>query len=90
MQKDPSLILPKIRLHDNRHTVATIQALHGVPINVVSAELGHSDPSVTARIYVHQFRNADLTGADVMDKILDSPNKLFDGDGNITDTDPHR
>lgn len=89
-KKDPSLILPKIRLHDNRHTVATIQALHGVPINVVSAELGHSDPSVTARIYVHQFRNADRTGADVMDKILDSPNKLFDGDGNITDTDPHR
>lgn len=85
-KKDPTLTLPKIRLHDNRHTVATIQALHGVPINIVSAELGHSDPSVTARIYVHQFRNADRTGADIMDKILNSPDKLLDGEDPVSDS----
>jgi integrase len=45
--------LRTIRLHDLRHTWATIAMSRGVPLKVVSERLGHSDPTFTARIYQH-------------------------------------
>lgn len=37
--------LPVIRLHDLRHTHATILILAREPVNVVSQRLGHSSPA---------------------------------------------
>ena len=45
--------LPVIRLHDTRHTAATIMLQRGVPTKVVSEMLGHSDVSITLGIYQH-------------------------------------
>jgi integrase len=42
-----------IRLHDLRHTAATLLLANGVPLVTVSKILGHSSPSVTAQIYAH-------------------------------------
>jgi integrase len=45
--------LPRIRLHDLRHTHATIALRAGVPVKVISERLGHSAPSFTMRVYAH-------------------------------------
>jgi integrase len=47
------LDVPLIRLHDARHTCATLMHLQGVPIALVAAWLGHADVSFTLRTYVH-------------------------------------
>jgi integrase len=39
--------LPRIRLHDVRHTHASIPVKAGVPIGVVSERLGHASPEFT-------------------------------------------
>ena len=44
--------LPRIRLHDLRHTTASLLAAAGVPVVDASAMLGH-DPVVFQRIYAH-------------------------------------
>jgi integrase len=43
----------QIRLHDARHTCATLMHLPGVPIALVAACLGHADVLFTMRTYVH-------------------------------------
>jgi integrase len=45
--------LPKIRLHDLRHTWATLALEAGVPLKVVSERLGHATTAITADIYSH-------------------------------------
>jgi len=45
--------LPRIRLHDLRHTHATILLQAGVPVKVVSERLGHANPAFTMTVYQH-------------------------------------
>jgi integrase len=45
--------LPRIRLHDLRHTHASLLVAAGVPIKVVSERLGHSHPGFTMATYQH-------------------------------------
>jgi len=45
--------VPKIRLHDLRHTAATLARQAGVPIEVISQWLGHSSTAMTFNIYSH-------------------------------------
>ena len=42
-----------VRFHDLRHTAATLALKQGMPIQVVSKMLGHSDPAMTWRRYAH-------------------------------------
>lgn len=44
---------PKIRLHDLRHTHATIALGAGVPTKVISERLGHESPAFTLKQYAH-------------------------------------
>jgi len=64
--------LPQIRLHDVRHTHATIALRAGVPIKVISERLGHEDPAFTMKQYAHvipgmQAEAAELIAALVAD-----------------------
>jgi len=43
--------LPPIRLHDLRHTAASLALQAGVPMKVVSEQLGHSSLAITANTY---------------------------------------
>jgi len=43
--------LPPIRLHDLRHTAASLALQAGVPMKVVSEQLGHSSLAITADTY---------------------------------------
>ena len=45
--------LPSIRLHDLRHTNASLALAAGIDIKVVSERLGHSTMAVTADLYTH-------------------------------------
>lgn len=46
-------VLPKIRLHDLRHTWATLALVAGVDVKIVSERLGHSSPMITWQTYQH-------------------------------------
>ncbi|CPW52915.1 site-specific recombinase, phage integrase [Mycobacteroides abscessus subsp. bolletii] len=50
--------LPHVRLHDARHSCATIMHLDGVPIAVIAAWLGHTDPAFTMSVYGHSQNDA--------------------------------
>lgn len=45
--------LPRIRLHDLRHTHATIALSAGIPPKVISERLGHESPAFTLKQYAH-------------------------------------
>jgi integrase len=45
--------LPRITLHDSRHTTLTLMEHAGVPISIVSKWAGHYDSAFTQKTYVH-------------------------------------
>jgi len=53
LRQDSYADLPTIRLHDLRHTWATLALEAGVDVAVVSKRLGHSSPVVTWQTYQH-------------------------------------
>ncbi len=59
-----------IRLHDLRHSCATAMHLRGVPLAVIAKWLGHSDPSITARIYTHSQDDALEAAASTLGDIV--------------------
>jgi len=52
-RKVKELALPRIRLHDTRHTAASLMLASGVPVKVVSEMLGHASPTITLAVYAH-------------------------------------
>ena len=64
--------LPPIRLHDARHTAATVMLRAGVPVKVVSQRLGHADVAVTMRVYQHVTAQDDRAAADALGRALAS------------------
>ena len=56
--------VPPIRLHDLRHTHATLLLQAGVPVKVVSERLGHAQISLTLDIYAHVLPAMDADAAD--------------------------
>jgi integrase len=56
--------LPRIRLHDLRHTHASIAVKAGVPIGVVSERLGHASPEFTLHRYSHVMPGMQREAAD--------------------------
>ena len=62
--------LPMIRLHDLRHTGATLLLGSGVDIETVSRRLGHSKASVTLDIYGHALPENDKKASDILADML--------------------
>ncbi|SIL98932.1 gp41 protein [Mycobacteroides abscessus subsp. abscessus] len=62
--------LPHVRLHDARHTAATLMHLNRVPIAVIAAVLGHTDASFTQRTYAHSQDEAVTHGMAVYADVL--------------------
>ncbi len=58
------------RIHDLRHSAATLLLSKGVPIKVVSEMLGHSDVSITLSIYAHVLPDMQDGAAEAMDDAL--------------------
>jgi len=51
--------VPRIRIHDLRHSHATLLINHGVNIVAVSKRLGHSNVETTLRTYTHLLERTD-------------------------------
>ncbi len=61
--------VPYIRLHDLRDTHASLLAKHGVPLEVVSKRLGHSNIGITAERYLFVYRDRDAQAAAVFERL---------------------
>jgi integrase len=46
-------VLPRISVHDLRHTAGSLMLMRGVPLETVSDMLGHKDSSITRQTYIH-------------------------------------
>lgn len=62
--------VPVIRLHDLRHTHATLMLAADVPIRIVSDRLGHVTVAVTMDIYGHLLPGMDAEAAAKFDAML--------------------
>jgi len=67
------LKLPNVRLHDLRHFTATQLIGAGVDVRTVAGRLGHTDPSMTLRVYSHALEERDRAAAAVMGRVLTPP-----------------
>lgn len=61
--------LPHVRLHDARHSCATLMHMRGVPVAVIAAWLGHQDAGFTLRTYAHSTSDALADAATVLNSI---------------------
>ena len=62
--------LRHIRLHDLRHTAATLLLSNGSDMQDVKEYLGHSTISITLDLYAHLNASASKKAADAMANIL--------------------
>jgi integrase len=72
VEKVPGRKTPRaiVTLHGLRHTAGSLMLLAGVPLSVVSAQLGHADPAITGRVYAHLTGDRDL---DLAAAVFDRP-----------------
>ena len=62
--------LPPIRLHDLRHTSASLALAAGVPMKVVSELLGHSSTVITADTYTSVLPEVASAAAEAVFQII--------------------
>ena len=62
----------RIRLHDARHTAASLFLDKNVPIHQVSAVLGHATPAVTHQTYSHVIGAVGEATAAVVSSMYDN------------------
>ena len=62
--------LPKIRLHDLRHTHATLALQAGVHPKVVSERLGHANISITLDVYSHAIPAMQAEAANLVASLV--------------------
>jgi integrase len=62
--------LPRIRLHDLRHSHATIALRAGVPVKVISERLGHEHPAFTMKQYAHVIPGMQAEAAHLIASIV--------------------
>jgi integrase len=67
--------VPLVTPHGLRHTAASLMLAAGVPLIVVSRQLGHANPNVTAQVYAHLLADSQL----------DKAAAAFSGLGSATD-----
>ena len=65
--------IPAMRVHDLRHSWATIQLTMGTSAKVVQEQLGHASIGVTMNTYSHVVPATMQAAADAMDRALATP-----------------
>lgn len=61
--------LPPIRIHDFRHTHATLLINEGISIQEIARRLGHADVTVTWKVYAHLYPREEERAVKVLDNI---------------------
>jgi integrase len=62
--------VPPIKLHEGRHTAATLGLESGVDLKTVSDQLGHSGIGITADLYTHVRRARHHEAAERVAQLL--------------------
>lgn len=62
--------LPDVRVHDLRHSAATILYAEGVDMPTIADLLGHSTPRITESLYRHRVEPRQRHAADAMGRAL--------------------
>lgn len=62
--------LAPLRLHDLRHTCASLMLDAGIPVATVAKILGHSSPTITLSIYAHAIKGSDDRAAAALEAAL--------------------
>jgi integrase len=75
--------LPKIRLHDLRHSYASAALAAGVPAKVISERLGHATIAVTMDIYSHVLPGLDREAADSVARLILGGSAIPEGSVNM-------
>lgn len=70
------LDVPRLKLHELRHTHATLLLRDGVPVHVVAKRLGHKDPSVTLNVYADAIPDDDGRAVETFSKAVWGPEGL--------------
>jgi integrase len=65
--------VPRIRLHDVRHTYATLAMDAGVDPKIVSDRIGHANMAITLQIYTHRSTGKDRAMAQMMSDLITAP-----------------
>ena len=63
--------LPRIRMHDLRHTKGTLMIDEGEELVVVQRTLGHASQTITADLYIGKVPKALRKAADRFGELLD-------------------
>lgn len=66
--------IPDVRMHDLRHTYASVLASAGMSLPIIGALLGHSQPATTAR-YAHLFDDPLRKATDTVGAIVTGTDK---------------
>lgn len=59
----------KIRIHDFRHSHATLLLSRGVPITAISKRLGHSNTEMTLNTYSHLYKEDELKAVALLNSL---------------------
>lgn len=78
---------PRIRLHDVRHTYATMAQDAGHNIKTLSERIGHADVTVTGKIYTHKSRGTDRAMADAMGELIERAAAVYEAQSEGLGTD---
>lgn len=62
--------LPRLRLHDLRHTHATTLLRAGVPVHTVSKRLGHKNVTMTLGTYADAIPDDDVATSELYAALL--------------------
>lgn len=65
--------LPRIRLHDVRHSYATAALKAGINPKIVSERLGHASAAFTLSIYTHAIPGMDRDAAEIIAEVILPP-----------------
>ena len=71
--------LPKIRIHDLRHSHVSMLIDMGIPITEISRRLGHESPDITLRIYSHLYPGKERRVADSIEEVYTGENRNPNG-----------
>jgi integrase len=64
-----------VRLHDLRHSFASLLLAGGADLKTVSTALGHSTTAVTADVYAHVSSAMLRDAAKLLDRVVESGRK---------------
>lgn len=70
--------LPHIRVHDLRHSYASLLINKGTDLTIISRLMGHASTDITYKIYSHFYPETNYSAVEGIDELMDSPKEKKD------------